>query len=479
VVTVMDEHLDLAVATDRQPQPRAAERKVPLGPRLVVGEGPHPENHTLVKVLNRHQLTTVQFLAYPPEVLGGVQVEAGRDAGGEIRLVTAPIASDTVREIRVFDELGGLQQAFASDSPMAAPFRIAVGNLLPDEPGDELAVLGFGPARARLVIVTLDGRQLRDEHLALGFSPKSLAIRAREGGDELLLYDSSAASLRILRPVTGELTQVDGPGLAQRDAVYADAAGRLVATAPDPLRSQLTVVGADGGAGETLDLGRFENLFWVVTPPRDAKPSEAGLHRTNLGLAGLDEGRYVKFCSYGHYRADALSPGYQNPRFGHDETAWWAGQVNRGWFGKQPCMWEPCFTHRGFTELLGTWRAERDPVSGASKYMMSGRLNQADAYREGDHGFDLTTYALDLPDIDHLYLDHLSLQLAALAEHCRRQPEANPSLEPNHENEIPLNVEFTVGDYNPAMITGFFDYLTRLVRPRSRRAQPGAGHLFR
>lgn len=462
VVTVMDEHLDLAVATSRQGQPRSAARRVPLGPRLVVGEGPHPDNHTLVKVLNEHQMTAVQFLAYPPEVRCGVQVEAGRDAAGQVRVVTAPFQADGVREIRVFDALGGLQQAFNIDSPMAAPFRIAVGDLLPDEPGDELAVLGFGPARARLVVTRLDGRELSDANLPLGFSPVTIATRPRDGGDELLLYDDDAARLQVVRPATSESTQVSGPGLADRDGAYAGPDGQLWAAARDPLRSELVEVGDDGAASQTLDVGRFENLFWVVTPPRDAKPSAAGLHRNNLGLAALDEGRYVKFCSYGHYRADAHSPGYKDPQFDNDDVAWWAGQVDTGWFRKQPCMWEPCFTHRGFPQLLGQWRAVVDPVSGAAQYMMSGRRNQADVYQEGQSDFDLTTYALDLPAIDHLYLDHLSLQLTALAEHCRRQPEANPSVEPNHEHEIPLNVDFTVGDYNPAMVTGFFDYLTRL-----------------
>ena len=67
---------------------------VTAGPELVAGQGPDRQNYTLVRVFNRQQAISAQFLAYPPDVRGGVQVAAATFAGAsgkETLIVTAPV----------------------------------------------------------------------------------------------------------------------------------------------------------------------------------------------------------------------------------------------------------------------------------------------------------------------------------------------------------------------------------------------------
>ncbi|MBN2450106.1 MAG: hypothetical protein JXR77_06935 [Lentisphaeria bacterium] len=471
IVSVQDECLDLAAQVTRNRQPRAGTRRVPLGPRLVVGEGPDPENHTFVQILNPHGLADIQFLAFPPEITGGVRVAAGRDADGRTRMVAAAICPRT-RQLRVFNECGGWCAAIEPPSALSPPYLIATGNLLPRRPGDEIAVI---PERAvagePLCLLGFDGfTQLVPVDLDPVPSPLALAVDRQVSPARLLLHDSGSGRLVEIRD--GKVDVSANPDLAGASGVFVDAAGQRVAARDDPRLSVLTLLGADGQCLGTRDVGRIENLFWVVVPPRSILEEEPGkgIHPGNRYLAALEEGRYVRFCSYGHYRADAASPGYRNPAFGNDDPAWWAGEVvlERLTRRSRPAvMWEPCFTHRGFGQLLGQWEAVREERTGLPKYMMVSRLGNLDSYIEnvgdpkGADGFHLTTYAFGLPDLDHLYLDHLSKLLLELAAHARTCPEANPSLEPNHENEIPMAVNFTVGDYNPSMVAGFLDYLLR------------------
>ena len=308
------------------------------------------------------------------------------------------------------------------------------------------------------------------ERLPLALGPVegglSLSVQRTVSPARLLVHDAAGGRLLTLQGKERQVLQ--GSGLQGAGGVFVDAAGNRVAALEDPVRSALRVLDKEGAVAEVRDVGRFENLFWVVVPPRSVigqEPGE-GMHPGNPYLAALEEGRYVKFCAYGHYRADAASPGYRNPDFGNDDPEWWAGTPNYPALIRRhrpSVMWEPCFTHRGFGRLLGEWAAVRDETTGLPKYMMTGRLGTAGSYVEAvgkkKSGFALTTYAFGLPNLDHVYLDHLSKLLTGLATYSRRSPERFPSLEPNHENEIPMKVQFTVGDYNPKMVEGFFRYL--------------------
>lgn len=51
--------------------------KVSPAPMIVAGQGEDGANYTLIRVFNSSQACISQFLAFPPEVKGGVLVKAG------------------------------------------------------------------------------------------------------------------------------------------------------------------------------------------------------------------------------------------------------------------------------------------------------------------------------------------------------------------------------------------------------------------
>ena len=144
---------DLDLASQLWEHADALDPAAHLPPRLVVGEGPDPENHTVVRLLNRHHICQVQFLAYPPEVTGGVQVCAG-EIGGTKTIVTAPFAAGSVHELRLFDSNGNRTGSLRIADDIPAPFAIAVGDFA-DAAGDEIAVAPLHVAGDALPVLIL------------------------------------------------------------------------------------------------------------------------------------------------------------------------------------------------------------------------------------------------------------------------------------------------------------------------------------
>ena len=55
-------HLDLDSETKRLGKETLTRPPVSLGPRIVAGEGPHQDNHTVVRILSEYQVCETQFL---------------------------------------------------------------------------------------------------------------------------------------------------------------------------------------------------------------------------------------------------------------------------------------------------------------------------------------------------------------------------------------------------------------------------------
>lgn len=467
VVSVMDHYLDLPYQL-RHNTFRGGPPLVPSAPPMVVGEGPHKDNHTIVKILNKYGLADITFLAYPPCIKGGVHVAAGRDASKATVIATTPIASVDTNEIRLFNRHGGFIGSLAPDAP--PPHVISIGDFLP-RTGDELAVCSRTPeAASSLAVYSLSGNLIETHSLPTGIKGdvRLSSIRADSGKSRsanLMLFSTGSGTAWKWsldnQPIPLRNLPLDG-----KMGISADAySNRLLLLEPGSVVSTMTAADPATNAVERLTVSEYENRFWVVTPPPDIEPKpNKSFHPPNLELARMKEGRYVRFCKYGHMRLDAASPGYRNPPFGSPDMAAWIKDVQAPDLSTtRVTMWEPCFTHRGFPQLLGKWAAARDPVSGLPKYMMVARDNALDAYKEGEGGaFSLTSYALDVPDLDNMYLNSLSAFLRNLAVRFREHPELMPSLEPNHENEIPLKHAGTRGDYNPFMVQGFYSYLSRM-----------------
>jgi hypothetical protein len=100
------QYLDLDAETKRLSDQSGVVPPVPLGPRIVAGEGPHPDNHTVIRILSPYQVCETQFLAYPPNIRGGVGIETGIDGKGRPFIATCPLSSELPRYIHLFNQAG-------------------------------------------------------------------------------------------------------------------------------------------------------------------------------------------------------------------------------------------------------------------------------------------------------------------------------------------------------------------------------------
>jgi len=147
-----------------------------------VGEGEAADNHTVVKVLDEYGVGEVQFLAYPPEVSGGVQVCAGLGSNGEVVIATAPSRSTVVQGHPAVQSLGGFLGAFTPGSGLSAPMSWLSATSCPCT-GHEVAVCSRRPDThaPRLELRDLDGRFLSTVDLP-AVSPADRAVRETRTG---------------------------------------------------------------------------------------------------------------------------------------------------------------------------------------------------------------------------------------------------------------------------------------------------------
>jgi len=464
ITAVLDPHLDLASRIARE---RAEVMSpVPLGPSIVVGQGAHADNLTFVRVLNESGLATAQCLAYPESIKGGVHVAAGSDSEGEAFIVTAPIAERSIQKLRVFDAHGGFRADLALPRALSGPFVIAAGDFLSSRLGCEIAITLAEQRQGKpsgVVLYTPDGTYIDAMRFtAPGNGAVRLEASQTNSGVTLELFYSESGHLLKFDPEGGEheFKQIDFN--EPIDGLYRSAfsAQTRLATLVSPDMSE--VLRVDGTSVEARqNLGRHENEFWITGE--------------KLGLTEAQSGDYIKFARYGHIRTDASTPAYADPSVFISEVAtdWEAGlrpaaaglgKLKHSLAEQQRVLWEPCFTHRQFSDRFNAWEEILDEASGLPKYLALSRLNEVSYYGEfgKTNSFVASTYAHGLPALDRLYLLPLRSFLFKLSESFREYPERVISIEPNHEYEIAVKEDKSVGDYNPAMIRGFREYLQNI-----------------
>jgi hypothetical protein len=469
LTSTLDENLDLA-AELKFAKGRHAKASVPLGPRIVAGQGAAPENLTFVKILNAHGIADVQFLSHPPSVKGGVGVASTRTSEGAVRIAATPLSDVSVRRIPLFNDRGGRIGEFSLPPGMQAPVSIAGGDFLTDMPGGEFVVtskLARGPA----IVVSAHGKILR----RLG----PLVAARREGEIRLEAIPNGNGGHDLLA-VSGDRWQrlfFDGKkSLEMQVALKQPVSGvfptafhldRLLVGKVDPVHS-IWLETEDGVNFHECDVGIFENRFWF----------DLGMHHGGAKADWIapEDGQYVRNASYAHLRVEGASPRAQdpaslesNPLWSDEEMAAFGKRVF-GRFDKplidQPYqMWEPTFTHR-MSGWFKNWMDVKDPRHGVSRYGALDRDGHTDDYQEGGgskvSSFLIATYAYGLPALDSIYNQSLRGFLNQLSPRFREHPERVFSMEPNHEHEINIGRKKSVGDYNPKMIEGFFLYLVGL-----------------
>ena len=186
------------------------------------------------------------------------------------------------------------------------------------------------------------------------------------------------------------------------------------------------------------------------------------------------EGRYVKNMDYAHIRTDAESPAYANPSLAESndprdsqkmiEAGRAMPQLQKPLSADARHLWEPTFTHRMPFGMFAEWSKIND-ANGLPKYLSLTRLNKPVTYGEFGKAADFvaSTYALGVPALDRLYKLPLRGFLEGLVMRQRENPELLISVEPNHEHEIAVEEDETIGDYNPAMIAGYREYSQQML----------------
>jgi hypothetical protein len=464
VTAVLDPYLDLASRLGGEAE--TVKSPVPLGPAIVAGQGNSPENLTFVRVLNQHGIRESQFLAYPDSVRGGVRVAAGRDREAEVFIVTAPIEDSTVDTLRVFDAAGGLRALLRPPQAMRAPFLVAVGAFGDPGRGDAIAIAPaklFKGQAAAVLLYSPEGEYLD-------------ALRFTSPGEGPALLETAHVKgpgwIDLSLPETGQVLSFDTRGgdhdftelesVPGVDGLFRSAFGEDVFWAPlegRKLSEALTL--SEKGPTTRLNLGRHENEFWI--------------NGSAFGFEKDAQGEYIKFARYGHQRTDASSPAYRDPEiFSSADPQDWddgtrsaragSGRLNESLNELPRTLWEPCFTHRQFNDRFDAWEEAVDQATGLPKYLMLSRKNAISYYGEfgQTNSFVGSTYAFGLPALDRLYRLPLRAFLFSLSEAHREYPERMISLEPNHEHEISVKEDASVGDYNPTMISGFREFLKNL-----------------
>ncbi|MFI4911946.1 MAG: hypothetical protein ACIAQZ_09800 [Sedimentisphaeraceae bacterium JB056] len=470
ITSVIDEDLDIVSQLEYYEavvESETGPSLVSYGPKLVVGQGDDSSNYTVVKILNKFQIAELQFLAYPSSIRGGVNVAAGRLFSDEMSIVTCPISDTSTREIRVFNQYGELVSSFSPTNVLTAPFVITSGDFITGNETQEIAIASQYQEETNrdILIYNAEGSLLNTVQTPLEYEESSdtlIISSIREKSlDKLLLYFQDSKTAFVVNPSTEISTEYNLQTLPDESSVFASAFEdqRFVAGTPETLLSTLHIIDEKGDIS-SVDAAVRENRFWVASY-----------------YDQWNDLKYVKNSRFMHIRTEHLSDNYMGTDFTADAYDDWVGSyadasisaLLDGYNTKLPAMWEPTFTHRQHaTQYTLNWLEVSDEDTGLPKYAMLSRLDNIVVDGEGFYCF---TYAPGLPALDCLYRWPQRAFLRQLGL-CFRGDDGHPEhlvgLEPSHEFEIVSGGDSSIGDYNPKMISSFYDYLVKRYRSIGR-----------
>jgi hypothetical protein len=487
-VSVMSvyKHMDLDALTKMGKNDPSAKAPVPLAPVIVAGEGEDPGNHTLIRIFSRYQVLENQFLAWPPEVRGGVGVESLRIAGGAAAFAAWPLTSSSVHEVRLFNRYGGMVDAIKISERISPPYVVCAGRFVESVEEDVLAVASrqSRSKSAPVLFYRCDGTLLAETEV----------LAASDGSAEyavLSVAESSSADTVLLQNLKSKSSFSVSPGGVERSVSFKDVPGRVKlfgsaygdrsfnAAGDESVISTLHAVD-DAGNVRTMNAGKRENLFWIETQ-----------------LPALTEGRFIKnaathtvrnttYLNYAMNWSPLLQKGdiedktyeewtkgidwssaTENPHIAGESSIWVKEnlpifkdiyQYNEG----LPTTWFVPFSQRWHTEYTEALIEKKDPDSGLPLYLVLNRVNQIQGGGYlGERLFEYGSMNLEQESLNRLYHYGQRAFWKRLAPLFRQKPEMTISLKPAHENEIASGAR-SVGDYNLKNIEGFYQYLLTL-----------------
>ena len=454
--------LDLDAETKRLSKEPSAQPPVPLAPRIVAGEGAHPENHTVIRILSPYQVCETQFLAFPPEILGGVGVEAGKGPKGKTFIAAWPLASERVREIRIFNRQGGWTGTLNVPQEIAPPFAVAVGDFNSGLAGEEIAVTAQFACHVnpKTLVFTATGTVVKEITIP---GPKGSYSLLAKQGTQLIAQELDGQVGYPLLP-QGKMVRFEQfcDGFQLFDSVFQD---RDFNVGGSEERFSTLYAWNGGKSGQVLDVGRMENLFWF-------DPQEVhGGDRATWGP--FPDGKYIRNSKYNYLgSAQYWSPLLKTGEIEGRSYGDWADidwkKVFRPPHRKSikeygsgvPTVWSAGFSHRWHIHSVKSLSRKYDPKTWLPRYLLLDRKN--DRKGGGYFGkklFDYGSQHFEDEALNKLYTYAQRAFHRKLAPVYRQNPEMTIAIEPNHENEI-VSGSSSVGDYNPGNLKGFYHYLT-------------------
>lgn len=459
-VATFNWHLDLDAQTKRY---RKHENDLPFAPPLVTGQGEDAANHTVIRILSKYGQNEMQFLAYPPQVRGGVDVCTGTHPqwpGGFI--VAAPLAAKDVRDARIFTRYGGCLGALKPPVSLVPPFAIATGDYDRDQAGDEIALTSRKHLSSpqSVFVFSATGKLIHEFKLRPtddGASENTLFIRDGKLG----CFSSRDRTLRTIdakgRVSERVLPQRTSEQIAQRvfPSVFEHA---LVGAFEEDVTS--TLIAFPDSAVKELNVGRRENVFWIAPQYEAWGKRHPHIHwDEEIAYDDFPEGKYIRKGVFHHlpvtkWIADANWKETYS-LYSEFEKAFekkFEKYLDR-YEERKPGMWEPTHSHRWFGSQAQHIMAETLAGSSVPKYAILDRLNGM---------APLPTYhSQELPLLDRVATWGLRAALRQIARKQRQRPDHFAGVEPVHEMEIvsPQGNGPSLGDYNPEGIKGFYRFL--------------------
>jgi hypothetical protein len=446
--------LDLDAQTKRH---RDNENDLPFAPPLATGQGEDAANHTVIRILSKYGQNEMQFLSYPPEVRGGVDVCTGtHPQWPDGFIVAAPLAAEDVRELRVFTRYGARLDTLEPPASLRPPFAIATGDFDRDLPGDEIAV------SSRKHLGSPQGVFL---YAATGALIHEFSIRPDDDGaseNSLFIDDGQLGYFsrrdRTLRrfDASGQLSERVLPENLER--IFSSVEHALVGAFEEEVTSTLIAL---SDSSKELNAGKRENLFWIAPQYEAWGKRHPHIHwDEEIAYDDFPEGRYMRKGVFHHlavtkWNTDAnwketySSYSTFEKAFGEKFEKYLKRYESR-----KPGMWEPTHTHRWFGTQSKHLMAESLPDSRVPKYATLDRLNQMAPHP--------TYHSQDLPLLNRVMTWGIRAALREIAHKQRQQPDHFVGVEPVHEMEI-VSLHGngpSLGDYNPEGIKGFYRWLT-------------------
>ncbi len=433
--------------------------RVDFAPALVVGQGEHPSNKTVVRILNQYGTCETQFLAFPEEVQGGVDVSTGRNQAGEVIIAAAPLLDKKNDQIKLFSRFGALLHTIAVDRAVTPPFSIAVGNCWRSSRGDELAVCSRKrQSRKQVVLIySLKGELLNEytvKNSKYGAADINLSIL-----DNKIHYYSSRSQECVRLDGKDKETRIplSCSSKAEQKRLFPSAFSDFVVVRDDPIASKM--VAFSEGHGRPLDVGRRENTFWIA-PQQSFGEQNAGLHWDNK-IEGKDfkTGDYIRRGHFVYMRAHnsinakemkGFANAYGSYKKYLQSSQKFMNKYLSNFDSSPPALWEATTSQRKNHKF---WYDEFLPRSKVPRYCVLNRLNGP--------AKDLTYNYDDLPLLKKVMTYGLRASLRAIVAQHRMNPEHFIAVEPVHEFEIVSDGEGlrSIGDYNPESIKNFYHFL--------------------